>query len=345
MRGPIFFIKKFLAVLSINKKNKSKPFDIEAADSMHALPSGVSAAYNNSWYFMAHDDKGAVLIFRLGYRGDGRCEIWFYFAGTSGEEYKSKSEYLGNAVKAGVKTELAGKNLTFFYEDDDIRFDGAFAATEAIFEFSRDILPTVLARAVAEEKWDNKFRESSDLESQVHYEQTGVIRGTLTLKREMNQYTDIESGKGTPAVSAAFCAPAVRDHSFGERDWGHMERHFWLCAVNSSQTLCYNSVSYPRLRNLKTGYFIDGYGRTLNIIDGPGLEVFSPEEPKAPEELSLSLTAEDGSRVSVSLLKKHEIIYAMGDGVYCICEGIGEYDIGGRAAKGIIEFGYRADSV
>jgi len=331
MHGPVFYIKKSIVSHSIRKKNKTSPFDIAAADSMSALPDGVSAMYNNSWYFMAHKDDGAVLIYRLAYRGDGRTEIWFYYESAAGEAYKSRYNYIGDSVRADVKTKLAGKNLTFCYEDDDMRFDGEFTATEAVFEFSRDVLPSVLASAVAEERWGREFRESSDLSSQVHYEQTGVLTGVLSLKKSLDKTISI-------------CAPAVRDHSYGDRDWGHMERHFWLCAVNDSQTLCYNAVCYPNLRNLKTGYFIDGAGRTVNIIDGPGFEIFAPESANAPYARSIALTAEDGKRIAVSLKKKHEIIYEMGEGVYCLSEGIGEYEIGGRAAKGIIEFGSRTRS-
>jgi len=327
MFSPLHNIKKSIVTRSIKQRNKVRGFDIESADLMPALPDGVSSLYNNSWYFTAHSDDGAVLVYRLAYRGDGRAEIWFYFADKSGNVYQCASDYLSDRVRAEVKAVKAGKRVSFTYEDENIEFAGEFTASQEVFEFSRDVLPSVLAGAVAREKWDRKFRESSDLSGQVHYEQSGVIIGTLTEK---------DAG-----LRVSFTAPAVRDHSYGDRDWGHMERHFWLCAVDGKRTLCYNAVRYPSLKHLKTGYFSAISGKTLNVIDGPGLEIFSPKTPRAPEKLSFSLLLDNGKMIDVSLTKAREINYIMGGGSYCLIEGIGDYLIDGGNAKGIIEFGYR----
>jgi len=328
MFSPLYHIKKSIVTRSIKQRNKVRAFDIETADLMPALPNGVSPMYNNSWYFTAHSDDGTVLVYRLAYRGDGRTEIWFYLADKSGKVYQCASDYLSDRVRAEVKAVEAGKRACFTYEDENIEFKGEFTASQSVFEFSRDVLPSVLASAVAREKWDREFRASSDLSGQVHYEQSGVITGTLT-------------DKNNGGLRVSFTAPAVRDHSYGDRDWGHMERHFWLCAIDGKRALCYNAVRYPSLKHLKTGYYSDISGKTLNVIDGPGLEIFSPKTAQAPEKLSFSLRLENGKMIDVSLTKTREINYIMGGGAYCLIEGIGGYLIDGGNAKGIIEFGYR----
>jgi hypothetical protein len=131
--------------------------------------------------------------------------------------------------------------------------------------------------------------------------------------------------------------PAVRDHSYGKRDWSYMNRHFWLMGLfEDGASLNANMVSYPAL-TLQTGYLIAPDG----IACVQTAKILGDVTPAAvPDMFDYEAQLTDGRTLRVSCRKEAEIVCPFEDGAYTIYEGIGTFDLNGIHGRGILEFGW-----
>lgn len=177
---------------------------------------------------------------------------------------------------------------------------------------------------------------------QVHYEQTGEIKGELTLNGKKKEIK----------------LKAVRDHSYGKRDWNYMDRHIWLMALMEDGTaLNISMVRYPAINELQSGYFISG--NVADSEDDPGIYSATNKKPicldsvtpmdeiecsgGVPQEFDLNAKMADGRILNILCKKEIEYIFPFEDGAYTIHEGIGSFAFGGIKGRGILEFGFNKD--
>lgn len=332
----IFYpLKKALIWRSLEKRRNAHPFDAAEAE-RYSLPADADDLMNNSYYFSCHDMKGASLLLRHARRGTAHTEVWFAYRDASGRAFiNSKQLYGADEAPTRVTCVEPGKAWTFSYDGEvqdvhtgrivQVKLNAAFGASGGIFEFGHDVDARVMAGAIAKEKWSRAFFDELKSNDQVHYEQPGRAKGTLEL-----------DGEAIP-----FDFPAMRDHSFGKRDWSYMNRHFWLMALmEDGRQLNVNMVSYPVLQ-LMTGYYVSG-GRTTCVEDAHIAEdVVKPHG--VPEAFTFEARLTDGQTLKVSCRREEVFPFPFADGAYTIYEGVGAFELDGANGRGILEFGWNGD--
>lgn len=340
----------------IIKSKKNNPFDENEAE-LFQLPEDADRSMNNSYYFSAHDScEKNSLIFRLGKRGGEFCEVWFACGDDKGTYWVNEKQlYKNTDCPVSIKCLEAGKKWEFAFKGNLIKtssngnlkerhikestdtkkqiiqasFKGIFTASTGIFEFSRHMDTAPIARALSKEKWSVNFLKSLKENHQVHYEQQGNIEGTLILDSR-------------PPLKVS-CA-AMRDHSYGKRDWNYMDRHIWLMALlENGNALNVNMVRYPAVKDLQTGYFISE-DRTFCVDSVTSMDDLECSG-HVPAEFQYTVMLTDGRILKVTCKKELEFIFPFDDGKYTIFEGIGNFMLdNGIKGRGIIEFGFNGDA-
>ena len=344
---------------SIDKMKKKTPFN-EVYSELFQLPQDAGHDMNNSYYFSGHDQAGSSIFFRLGKRGGGANELWFALKDSSGDIYFNKQQifYDGNSAKASSRTDNdtdasvtcieAGKKWAFSYrgkilkaitdenwtaissgQEVDADFEGIFTASNSIFDFSRHMDTTPIARALAREKWSKSFMMHLKENHQTHYEQPGDLKGTLILNKR----------------SKSIKMQAIRDHSFGKRDWNYMDRHIWIMALmETGETLNVSIVRYPAVNELQTGYFISKGNTSAPVC----IDCATPMDElecigRVPQKFQFTVRLSDGRTFYVSCKKELEYIFPFDNGDYTIHEGIGSFSFNESKGRGIIEFGFNKE--
>ena len=322
----LFFLKKELMRIAINRRNARNPFDYQRAENF-SLEGSESPLVNNSYYFSAHGESLSVFA-RLGKR-TSMDETWFAVF-KDGKIYSLKREFFP-AGESPLKVEKKDGVWTIEYngvlnEADSVSFRGRFVSDRAPIDFTSDMPSERMATAMANEKWSKDFfKELQSISGQCHYEQEGVLEGEMTL-----------SGK-----SLNFSLPCVRDHSFGKRDWNYMNNHLWLMAVSPELQMNYSLVSYPAMSVLEVGNFRDGSGQ--HFLREAKLDFQQINKGTIPQELSFELSLDDGRTIPVEAKVLGCVSYHFQDGEYILHENIAEYNIGGKSCRGILEIGFNRD--
>ena len=335
--GLIEKIKYSIMKSQIEKRKKQHPFDMEYAE-MYEIPKGESNHPNNSYYFSLHDAEGTSILFRLAKRGD-REELWFIYHDKNSNSYYNR-DMLGNSEShAEVQCLEVGKQWRFKFSGPMIpvgetespppvmaAFEGVFTSTAPIFEFSRhaDAAPTV--RALAREKWSKDFVSALSENHQTHYEQAGQVKGSLRLDNE----------------EVTINMRAMRDHSFGKREWKYMDRHIWLTALlETGEILNVNMVRYPAIFELQHGY-LEKAGKYVCLDSVTPMDDITLSG-NIPSPLACEFKLVDDRMFTLVCKKEIEVICPFDNGDYTILEGIGSFRINGVKGRGIIEFGYNGD--
>lgn len=331
----LYPLKKVLILRSLEKRRSAHPFNAEMAEA-YTIPQGADNSQNNSYYFSCHDTAGTSLLIRHAQRGTKSVEVWFAFRDAAGREFISGTQLFAAGEEPTVVSCIEpGKRWTFSYDGEAkelsggrtvrAKLDMAFEATGGIFEFGHDVDAGVMAEAIAREKWTRAYFAELQGNDQVHYEQPGRAAGTLSLDGEV----------------IALNLPAMRDHSFGKRDWGYMNKHFWLMALlEDGRQLNANMVSYPVLK-LMTGYYEDG-GQVIGVSAARILEdVVTPHE--VPKAFTFEVRLTDGRTLSVACRCEAVFPFPFADGAYTIYEGVGAFELDGIKGRGILEFGWNGD--
>ncbi len=338
------WLKESIMIHSIKKKNKKEPFVADVAEH-HTLPEDATKLDTNSYYFSAHGLDGHSVFMRRAERGDGTVEIWVAYK-TKDVVYTNKKQVFSyDDTPISVKCIETAKTWEAIFKGDiyaakidkkgmakatgkaeKAHITLTFEATADIFDFTYHLNPKLIAKALAAEVWDKTFQKNMKENQQRHYEQ----QGTATI--------DIHIG----TIKKKLTLSAMRDHSFGRRDWNYMDRHIWLMALmGDKESLNVNMVSYPHMKGLKTGYY-EKNGQTKHIEIFPQLDTFEATG-YVPNGLKYDIILENGHAFHIDATKELEIQFPFDHGNYTICEGIGTFDINGYPARGIIEFGFNKD--
>ena len=319
----------------LDKRRRKSPFLAETAENF-SLPGNADDSQNNSYYFSGHTPDGSSLLFRFARRGQNKTEIWFAFKDREGNAYINSNQLFEGDVPAGVKCLAASSEWEFHWAGEltDIisqmqvaaRFTGRFRASGGIFEFGHDVCSSILARTIARQKWSKTFFKELKENDQVHYEQPGKIEGVLLIGQR----------------DLALSYPAMRDHSFGKRDWQYMNRHVWIMALlEDGSSLNISWVSYPVLNNMQTGYYISN-DKTICVESAEILADIVPNS--VPPSFTCRARLQDGRTIELDCRREMEFAFPMGNGEYVIHEGIGAFDLNGLKGRGVLEFGWNSDA-
>ncbi|NCA96975.1 MAG: hypothetical protein EOM77_02165 [Bacteroidia bacterium] len=338
-------IKSRLMLNIIKSNNRRKPFDIAKADS-YVLKEDGSLNFTDSHYFSGHNANGDSFFFRLAKRSNKTTEVWFTLKTSDGTILSNTIElYETESCPAKVScVEIAKKiNLSFRGEvaratknDNDVislsqqRFfvdaEATFLSTMSPFDFATGLDPHYVANALADEKWNKTFWTNLRINRQTHYEQAGQITLNIKIGDTFSRYD----------------FPAMRDHSFGYRDWNYMNRHIWLMVLfDDGEIINLNMVNYPHMHNLLTGYRSKDDRhvsiRSITPLDELGTDGMIPSE--------IRLLIPQQGETHAQLIGKRDFVvdFSFDKGNYHILEGVGDYYFGSRHGRGIIEFGFNQD--
>ncbi len=322
-----FSLKKKIMCKVLEKRNIQKPFDYGYAESF-SLDGETDPLVNNSYYFSAHSESMSVYA-RLGRRVNIE-ETWFAIY-RDGRLYSLKQE----SFPVGESPVLVGKKdgiwtLAFrgiLNDSDAVDFSASFIPAQKPIDFTSDMPAVRKATGIANEKWNKAFfRQLRTVDGQCHYEQEGVLEGTVTLNGE----------------TIEFSLPCVRDHSFGKRDWNYMNNHLWLMAVSSACQFNYSMVSYPSLSVMELGNCRDASGQHFWLK--ADLDLSQAGNGTVPAGVSFNVKMDDGRTVSVSARVLAGVTYHFQDGQYVLHENIAEFTIDGKVCRGIFEIGFNGSS-
>lgn len=330
-------IKKAIIQSVLQKRKHKQVFDSDYAE-LFQIPPDAGSDFNNSYYFSAHNLEGQSLFLRLGLRGDKQSEIWFVYRDENMfyscpiELCHTKDSPLQvECVEAGKRWKLKFEgHMQSLDNKDDIHkavFEGLFTATAPIFDFFYHANTEPMARAFAKEKWNKSFFEEVQKNNQTHYEQAGKIQGRLMLgskEKQIDMY-------------------AIRDHSFGKRDWNYMDKHMWLMALNETgDALNLSMVSYPAIRGIQVGNYLRE-GKVLSVLNVTCLDDLI-NNGQGADAFVLEAVLENGEKLKVTVHRDAEVVYSFANNQYILREGMGSFTINGEKARGIVEFGFNKDS-
>lgn len=325
-RFKTLFMKKMIA-----KKQKAQPFDYEAGESF-ALSVNDDPTINNSYYFSAHGvNTKESLYCRLGIR-NCHSEVWFFYSDGI-DRYVLKDMLHKQTVplkvfksESGWKVQYQGKLVRGDGKEVSANFDGEYASDQPPVDFFSHMSPVRTAKAMAGEKWKKSFFAEVQNNNQVHYEQTGRLRGALKIDGELHQID----------------LPCVRDHSFGKRDWNYMNNHLWLMAVNETSQLNFSMVSYPAMTILEVGNFKAAKSSMAYMIDA-SYDRAEVAKGKAPDKMELSVVLDNKRKLNITVKKTDEESYLFQNGDYLLIEGVAEFTIDGEKYRGILEVGFNKE--
>jgi hypothetical protein len=301
---------------------------------------------NDSSCFYGADAEGRAVVFRLAFRGAGlgprgrAPESWldlhlpglgrFGLAENPGAEGEGFS--LGalafTCVEPGRcwRVTYRGPLTDASGAAHDADLDLLFSSRGPLHDYAQSSDRSLIASAIARERWDGAFfRALADLE-QVHYEQYGRLRGRVTLDGRSLEL-DLRS---------------VRDHSFGSRDWSTWDRHYWIAGVTEAGVgFTAVAIRYDFCGPLYAGFVVDPEGRSDAIVACTSLDEVAGEDVW-PDHGALLLTMRSGRQHRVEFRREGVFPYLM-DGVYLMKEGIGAYRFDGAPAVGLCEFGFKKE--
>lgn len=325
-------LKERLFCRILDKRKLRNPFDAQSAE-LFTPPKDADEFHNNSYYFSCHDMAGNSLLLRHAQRGQKSTEVWLAFKDATGNAYiNEKQLYVNEAPPSGVSCIEVEKTWAFSYNGKlkniktgkqvSANIACEFSATGDIFEFGHHLDSRVLAKSIAKEKWTKAFFAALKENNQTHYEQPGKVNASIIIDGKI---TDLSM-------------PAMRDHSFGKRDWNYMNKHFWLMALFEDKShLNANMVSYPAVKRLETGYLV---GKTTVCVEEAKIDGDMPSTG-VPKEFSYRAKLLSGKDIVVNC--KLEMVFEFHFDGYTIYEGIGTFEMDGIKGRGVLEFGYNDD--
>ena len=331
------FIKKLIARAMLGR-GKNHSFSIEFLEQKHTDP--AVPLYNDSSFFYGGDDDGNAFICRMAFRGNRPPEAWFDFylndfgyiglqglPGPEGDGFRLGSLYW-KPIETGWKWEIGYTGA--LTDDKGEKYDAEvrliFSGNHPIQDFAACSDRKSNAAAIANEKWDKAFFQQLKELSQAHYEQSGVLEGTITF-----------GGK-----TRRLRMRSMRDHSFGPRSWHQWDRHYWMSGIDDEgRNWTVTTIRYDFIDRLTAGFITGPDGRTDAISRCTGLEEISAYE-LWPKKGVVEIQTRSGKNYSLEFERKGYFPYLM-DGVYHMLEGIGAYKLNGVNGLGMIEFGFKKE--
>ncbi|XP_026725037.1 uncharacterized protein LOC113491987 [Trichoplusia ni] len=160
-----------------------------------------------------------------------------------------------------------------------VKVDLIWSAVFAPFNYDNQMSPKGLARDMAREKWSREHFKLLEKLHQTHYEQMGVLDGTVTI-----------DGKETP-----ISIPAVRDHSFGPfRDWRTFHRYVYhFIFLENGDRMAIGTVCQPAiLSHLTIGYLCRQSDQAVLSVESSDFQLYQHGEHQVlPRDYAFSFKA------------------------------------------------------
>lgn len=328
-------IKRQIILKAFEIKKKKHPFNLEESE-LHQLEKYADYSINNSYYFGANNaDNGDCLILRLGQRNTDKHEIFLF--------YRDKDIFLifdGDRCDAvncpltitcivpGERWKVAFRGELVEYESKTphhCEFEYEFLSKHEIFDFFLHADTFSMATSIASAKWNKHFfAHSKNTGGQRHYEQIGRIKGKAFID----------------GIEKSFDMPAVRDHSFGTREWDYMDDHIWLSAVTAKgEAINFSLVNYPAMKHIYLGYSDIGLNKPTYLVDYK-IKRYDHNDGLGTDLFEADLMFQNGQTLTIKSKRDANLFVPFDGGKYYFQEGIGEFDINGVKARGTIEYGF-----
>jgi hypothetical protein len=330
---------KTLIARQMVKRTKSRQYPVDFLEQKHV--DQTQPYPNDSSFFYGGDNAGNAFITRMAFREPKRPnEYWFdfflkeagYFGLISSPGAEGQGFQQGSLKWEAIET---GKIWRITFEGSVHDRAGkpyrcivnlVFTGEHPIYDFARSSDHKAIARAIATEKWTRSFFHAMKDTHQVHYEQTGTLKGTILL-----------NGK-----TYALDMMGSRDHSFGSRNWLTWDRHYWITGVSDSGIhWTVTTIKWQFLGRLTAGFITSSDGTTDAIVECTGLDEISKEQ-LLPDHGTVKIRTRSGKNHILEFWRHGEFPY-LHDGKYMMREGIGTYKFDGCDGVGMVEFGFHAD--
>lgn len=331
-------LKQFLAQQMV-KRTKSRQFPVGYLEQKHV---DLKQPYpNDSSYFYGGDKSGNAFITRMAFRGPDRLhEYWFdfflkekgYFGLTTDPGADGEGFQQGNLkwepIEVGKIWRVTYKGMVHDRDGKEhaCAVNLVFTGDHPVYDFAKSSDHKAIARAIASEKWSKDFFFAMKDTHQVHYEQTGIFKGTIMVDNQTFNMNMMAS----------------RDHSFGSRNWLTWDRHYWITGVSDVGIhWTVTTIKWQFLGRLTAGFITSADGTTDAITECTDLETISKEK-LLPDHGIVEIKTRSGKLHKMEFWRHGEFPY-LHDGKYMMREGIGTYKFDGSDGVGMVEFGFHAD--
>jgi len=327
------FIKEFIAI-RMTQKGKKRNLPIEELEQKHAEPERKS--FNDSSYFGGFSRDGFSIVTRQSFRVDKPNENWLKIHtpnnGVWGFENQDMPEGEG-FIQGDLKWICTdpGKTWELSYSGsvwqnkavENVEVNLTWQATSPILNFdTAGANPIQVGKQIAKETWSSDYFAKLKELKQVHIEQGGTLSGTITWQGEKH---DVE-------------LRAVRDHSWGVRNWEDWDKHFWFLGIlDDGSFFNISQISYGFVNNLIASFMYDGTEyRTLNEI--PFFDEIGFNK-SMPTQLEFSIQENKQSTPILIKIDMLEFFHFNMDGSYYIREAKAEFTFGDKKGIGVAEMG------
>jgi hypothetical protein len=330
----MFCIKRCLMTKIMKKRREKQPFDYQKAEAF-TLGCDGDGTVNNSYYFSAHSlEKNQSFYVRLGLRDNGNAEVWVYF--DNGENNYYHKTLLYTTKTSPLKVTNTDGVWGFSFEGELVDQNGkqVFAKTECSFksnnqavDFGYHMPASRFGTSIAQDKWSKEYFAEMQKNNSVHYEQEGVLTGTLTL-----------DGK-----EFIIDLPCLRDHSYGRRVWDYMNNHLWLATVDNQCMFNFSMVSYPSMTILEVGHLREK-DNPIEYLTKASYDRNEIVKGEIVNEINMVAQINKKRKINIKAKLLRSIPYVFEDGAYTLIEGIADYELDGIKCRGILEIGFNRDT-
>ncbi len=311
----------------------NNPFNYELSEN-YQIEKDDPITINNSYYFSAHStDKKQSLYCRLGIRKE-YMEVWLYYFESGHKYYLEEMIYNTNSPLKIIKEEnvwnIRFSGLLKKNSKDQVRctLDLNFSTEESPIDFIGDVEIKKFSKILAKEKYDEQTYKQIKNNHQVYYEEFGVLQGKMLLEGQ----------------HIAINLPCVKNHSYGFKEWGYINNHLKIIAMNKESHMNFHMVSNKHVSMYEVGtYKSSNKNNEIKHISKALFERAILLKGTAPDNLNMLLQTEDETNIDVHIKKLDELYYSFQEGEYMIYECIAEFLINGKMYRGILEVGYNKD--
>lgn len=279
-------------------------------------PAGAGNLWNESYYFNFYDSQTQIGGFtRIGLQENiKKSNVWCLLLKDGKPAYSHfilELPHTGTGMDQGVT--VGGltyrvleplKRFKIEYKDRDTQLDLTWEAVHPVKEIGekKGELPQNIASA--------------------HYEQGGIVTGTVTIK-----------GRSYPIQGFG-----MRDHSWGIRDWEGVKNWMALWPIFGKDLLITAiRITLSDDKVIHTGFIFDGKGNIDVVEVEPKLEL--AEDGLTQKSVNLRVKDERGARREITgkLIANFPLPY---DG-NILNEAMFEYQLGERVGHGLFEYNTR----
>lgn len=326
------FIKDRVAISMISRGKKRQNY-LNDMEVKHCDTS--RKGFNDSSYFAGISLDGISFVSRLAFRVDKPNENWLkiFFPGEGVWGFENRQMPEGEKLSQGSLEYVClepGKIWKISYDglvfnglaEEKLKLDLVWNSANSIIDFDKvGTTAQQVGKQVAAEKWNSGFFAKLKELKQVHYEQSGIITGTVFWK---NKKIEVDL-KG------------IRDHSWGVRNWQDWDRHFWfLGLLEDGRFFNFSQISYSFVKSLKAGFICENENQKT-IYRIPFFEEIRFEN-LFPKKIEFQIEEEKGRLVPLSVDMKTFFPFKMDD-LYYIRQAAAVFEYDGIKGIGIAEMG------